>query len=174
MCPRSAGRSASAGPPGASGLDDARRARLVEMKVRALAGRLLEMRASGQGPDAHLALHDRQVSGVVAHLAIAAVGPSLGIASAADVAGLPLLLLTAGALSVAEVLRLSSAESGGGVDWGEPLLHTKIHEMVAAATRHRLQWRWVRGHNGDIGNERADVLANKGVEVALGRLPAPM
>jgi STE24 endopeptidase len=35
-----------------------------------------------------------------AHLAIAAAGPSLGIASAADVAGLPLLLLTAGALSL--------------------------------------------------------------------------
>jgi ribonuclease HI len=39
---------------------------------------------------------------------------------------------------------------------------------------HAIQWHWVRGHNGDIGNERADVLANKGVEVALGRLPAPM
>ena len=35
-----------------------------------------------------------------AHLVIAALGPSLGIASAADVAGLPLLLLTAGALSL--------------------------------------------------------------------------
>jgi ribonuclease HI len=39
---------------------------------------------------------------------------------------------------------------------------------------HAIEWRWVRGHNGDIGNERADVLANKGVEVAMGRLPAPM
>lgn len=39
---------------------------------------------------------------------------------------------------------------------------------------HAIEWRWVRGHNGDIGNERADVLANKGVDVAMGRLPAPM
>jgi ribonuclease HI len=39
---------------------------------------------------------------------------------------------------------------------------------------HRIEWRWVRGHNGDPGNERADELANRGVEVALGRLPAPM
>jgi ribonuclease HI len=39
---------------------------------------------------------------------------------------------------------------------------------------HAIQWRWVRGHDGDPGNERADLLANRGVEVALGRLPAPM
>jgi STE24 endopeptidase len=35
-----------------------------------------------------------------AHVVIAAIGPSLGIESAADVAGLPLLLVTAGALSL--------------------------------------------------------------------------
>jgi ribonuclease HI len=34
---------------------------------------------------------------------------------------------------------------------------------------HVIEWRWVRGHNGDPGNERADELANRGVEVALGR-----
>jgi ribonuclease HI len=34
---------------------------------------------------------------------------------------------------------------------------------------HSIEWRWVRGHNGDPGNERADELANRGVEVALGR-----
>jgi ribonuclease HI len=34
---------------------------------------------------------------------------------------------------------------------------------------HKIDWRWVRGHNGDPGNERADALANMGVEVALGR-----
>jgi ribonuclease HI len=39
---------------------------------------------------------------------------------------------------------------------------------------HKIEWCWVRGHNGDPGNERADELANRGVEVALGRLPAPM
>jgi ribonuclease HI len=26
-----------------------------------------------------------------------------------------------------------------------------------------VEWRWVRGHNGHPGNERADVLANMGV-----------
>jgi ribonuclease HI len=35
---------------------------------------------------------------------------------------------------------------------------------------HQIEWRWVRGHSGDPGNERADALANKGVERALGRL----
>ena len=38
---------------------------------------------------------------------------------------------------------------------------------------HVIEWRWVRGHNGDAGNERADVLANMGVEVAMGRRPPP-
>ncbi|OUM02761.1 ribonuclease HI [Variovorax sp. JS1663] len=35
---------------------------------------------------------------------------------------------------------------------------------------HQIEWRWVKGHSGDPGNERADGLANKGVERALGRL----
>ena len=32
------------------------------------------------------------------------------------------------------------------------------------AAQHELHWRWVRGHAGDPGNERADALANLGVE----------
>ncbi|MDQ0080323.1 MULTISPECIES: ribonuclease HI [Variovorax] len=35
---------------------------------------------------------------------------------------------------------------------------------------HQIEWRWVKGHSGDPGNERADMLANKGVDKALGRL----
>ena len=31
---------------------------------------------------------------------------------------------------------------------------------------HEIEWIWVRGHSGDVGNERADQLANRGVEVA--------
>lgn len=34
---------------------------------------------------------------------------------------------------------------------------------------HRIEWHWVKGHAGDPGNERADQLANRGVERALGR-----
>ncbi len=31
---------------------------------------------------------------------------------------------------------------------------------------HTVDWRWVKGHAGDPGNERADALANRGVESA--------
>jgi len=31
---------------------------------------------------------------------------------------------------------------------------------------HRIEWRWVKGHAGDPGNERADALANLGVPKA--------
>ncbi|HXF46022.1 MAG TPA: ribonuclease HI [Burkholderiaceae bacterium] len=41
--------------------------------------------------------------------------------------------------------------------------------LAEQANRHTIEWRWVRGHAGDPGNERADELANRGVEAALGR-----
>jgi ribonuclease HI len=31
-----------------------------------------------------------------------------------------------------------------------------------ATQRHEIEWRWVRGHAGDPGNEKADALANAG------------
>ncbi|MDB5891875.1 MAG: ribonuclease [Polaromonas sp.] len=43
-------------------------------------------------------------------------------------------------------------------------------DALVAASGHQIDWRWVKGHAGDPGNERADGLANKGVERALGRL----
>ena len=43
-------------------------------------------------------------------------------------------------------------------------------DALLVTSGHTIDWRWVRGHNGDPGNERADALANKGVERALGRL----
>jgi len=30
--------------------------------------------------------------------------------------------------------------------------------------RHRVEWQWVRGHTGHPGNEKADQLANRGVD----------
>ncbi|OZI40841.1 ribonuclease HI [Bordetella genomosp. 1] len=36
-------------------------------------------------------------------------------------------------------------------------------ELDAQVARHTVSWRWVRGHNGDPGNEMADTLANEGV-----------
>ena len=49
------------------------------------------------------------------------------------------------------------------VDLGQQL------DRLAAGSGHKIDWRWVRGHNGDPGNERADALANRGVELALGQ-----
>lgn len=36
--------------------------------------------------------------------------------------------------------------------------------LDAAAARHQIEWKWVKGHAGDPGNERADQLANLGIE----------
>ena len=38
--------------------------------------------------------------------------------------------------------------------------------LEAAASSHKVDWRWVRGHDGNEGNERADALARKGCEEA--------
>ena len=37
-------------------------------------------------------------------------------------------------------------------------------ELETAAARHTVRWNWVRGHAADVDNERADALANRGVE----------
>jgi len=37
-------------------------------------------------------------------------------------------------------------------------------QLDALAAQHRIDWRWVRGHAGHPENERADALANRGVE----------
>jgi ribonuclease HI len=36
-------------------------------------------------------------------------------------------------------------------------------DALAHTAGHQIEWRWVKGHAGDPGNERADALANKGV-----------
>lgn len=48
-------------------------------------------------------------------------------------------------------------------------LWKRLDELVSKGG-HEIEWRWVKGHSGDPGNERADMLANKGVDKALGRL----
>ena len=32
-------------------------------------------------------------------------------------------------------------------------------ELIAAAERHRIEWRWVKGHSGHAENDRVDALA---------------
>ena len=40
-------------------------------------------------------------------------------------------------------------------------------DALVAGSGHRIEWHWVRGHAGHAGNEQADALANRGVELAL-------
>ena len=37
-------------------------------------------------------------------------------------------------------------------------------ELDRIAALHRVHWHWVKGHAGHAGNERADELANRGIE----------
>jgi ribonuclease HI len=54
--------------------------------------------------------------------------------------------------------RTASKEPVKNVD-----LWKRLDELCA---QHEIEWRWVRGHSGHHGNERADRLANKGCETA--------
>jgi ribonuclease HI len=39
-------------------------------------------------------------------------------------------------------------------------------ELAALVDRHEVRWHWVKGHSGHPENERADLLANRGLEAA--------
>ncbi|HTP71280.1 MAG TPA: ribonuclease HI [Burkholderiaceae bacterium] len=46
----------------------------------------------------------------------------------------------------------------------KPVKNVELWQRLdALASAHDVRWHWVRGHNGDPGNERADELANQGV-----------
>lgn len=45
----------------------------------------------------------------------------------------------------------------------KPVKNVELWQRLDALAReHDITWRWVRGHAGDPGNERADQLANRG------------
>ncbi len=47
----------------------------------------------------------------------------------------------------------------------EPVKNADLwKELEAAAQKHHVEWHWVKGHAGHEENERADALANQGVE----------
>jgi ribonuclease HI len=52
----------------------------------------------------------------------------------------------------------------------KPVKNAELWKRLdALAQAHRVQWRWVKGHSGDPGNERADALANRGVDSVVAR-----
>jgi len=52
---------------------------------------------------------------------------------------------------------------------GKPVKNVELWKALdQQVARHTVQWRWVKGHSGDPGNERADGLANRGVDQVLG------
>ena len=44
--------------------------------------------------------------------------------------------------------------------------------LDAARNRHRIEWLWVKGHSGDKGNDRADELANLGIDMLVNQSEA--
>ncbi len=47
----------------------------------------------------------------------------------------------------------------------KPVKNTDLWQHLDSLVQiHDVTWQWVRGHTGNPGNERADALANKGVE----------
>lgn len=50
----------------------------------------------------------------------------------------------------------------------EPVKNVDLwQELDTLANKHEIEWVWVKGHAGHDGNERADQLANRGVETVL-------
>ncbi|MDO9452600.1 MAG: ribonuclease HI, partial [Stagnimonas sp.] len=47
----------------------------------------------------------------------------------------------------------------------QPVKNVDLWQRLdAARLPHQVDWRWVKGHAGDPGNEAADQLANKGID----------
>ena len=51
----------------------------------------------------------------------------------------------------------------------KPVKNAELWQRLEeAAKRHRIDWRWVKGHAGDPMNERADELAREGIKSVRG------
>ena len=49
----------------------------------------------------------------------------------------------------------------------KPVKNVELWQRLdAAVASHEVEWRWVKGHSGNPGNERADALANEGMDEA--------
>ena len=53
----------------------------------------------------------------------------------------------------------------------KPVVNAQLWiRLDTVASEHQINWQWVKGHAGHIDNERADALANRGLELKLGEL----
>lgn len=52
----------------------------------------------------------------------------------------------------------------------KPVKNVDLWQKLDAETaRHSIEWRWVKGHSGDPGNEMADQLANQAIDQAMSK-----
>ena len=53
----------------------------------------------------------------------------------------------------------------------KPVVNAELWiRLDAVASQHQINWQWVKGHAGHVDNERADALANRGLELKLSEL----
>jgi ribonuclease HI len=62
-------------------------------------------------------------------------------------------------------------ELQAAIEEGDPLKNVDLLKRLdEALARRPVTWKWVRGHTGDAGNERADALANEAMDrIAKGK-----
>ncbi|MDO9478761.1 MAG: ribonuclease HI [Pseudohongiella sp.] len=57
----------------------------------------------------------------------------------------------------------------------KPVLNQDLWQQLDQLNQqHQVVWHWVKGHSGNAGNEKADELANRGIEELPGFLPGAM
>ncbi|MHA1538962.1 MAG: ribonuclease HI [Alphaproteobacteria bacterium] len=48
----------------------------------------------------------------------------------------------------------------------KPVKNAELWQQLDTVVKsHKIEWKWVKGHSGDPGNERADELARRGIEL---------
>ena len=71
---------------------------------------------------------------------------------------------------ISEWLRVWKAKGWRTTTKGEVKNVDLWQRLDAANQRHTVTWKWVKGHAGHELNERADRLANKGMQITLGEV----
>ena len=61
-------------------------------------------------------------------------------------------------------------KNGWRTSRGRPVKNKDLWQGLDEASQgHRIDWRWVKGHAGNSGNERADTLANQAIDRSIQR-----